>query len=180
MGETPNYGCRMQVSKQQEAHSFPGLQSVFPYHTEAVLFSLLPQSQSLTLTCTFLRRESPRPVSVPPSQLVLPTHVSVVVRDMAETKGCSSTFTFCFIFIRQYKFCLEHCVLVMLGLNMMLKIMQLKQPLWRLGASEMLAGCFFLLRFLSWLADSCLLCVLTWPFSVYADPLVSVLMRTLL
>lgn len=25
---------------------------------------------------------------------------------------------------------------------MMLKIVQLKQPLWRLGASEMLAGCF--------------------------------------
>lgn len=38
----------------------------------------------------------------------------------------------------------------------------------------------FLLRLLSWLADSCLLHVPTWPFSVYADPLVSVLMRTLL
>lgn len=69
----------------------------FLYHTEAVLFSLLP----------FLRPESPRLGSVPPTQLVLPTHLSVVVRDMAETKGCSSTFTFYFIFIRQYKFCLR-------------------------------------------------------------------------
>lgn len=65
-------------------------------HTEALLFSLLP----------FLRRESPRPRLSPAPQLVPPTHLSVV-RDTAETKGCSPTFTFCFIFIRQYKFCLR-------------------------------------------------------------------------
>jgi hypothetical protein len=48
---------------------------------------------------------------------------------------------------------------------------------WESG-SIMLAG-ILLLRLLSWLPDNCPLCVPTWPFSVYANPLVSLLIRTL-
>lgn len=122
----------------------------------------------------------PRPWLSPALQLVLSTHLSVVVRDMAETKGCSSTFTFCFIFIRQYKFCLRALRISQVG--------TLITWCWRsCSLNNRSAGwepvrCWqgvSLLRFLSWLADSCLLCVPTWPFSVNANPLVSVPMRTL-